>query len=93
MVGSQDCPRENAARELIKHAYKFAFKGLMNDGIGKASRLGSFLSVTTWILLLVAVANPKWTTVGNLGTSGGYNTSGTQTNTTDVTSGAVTISP
>ena len=64
----------------------------MNDGIGKASRLGSFLSVTTWILLLVAVANPKWTTVGNLGTSGGYNTSGTETNATDVTSGAGTIS-
>lgn len=62
--------------------------GLMNDGIGKASRLGSFLSVTTWILLLVAVANPKWTTVGNLGTSGGYNTSGTETNATDVTSGS-----
>jgi len=57
--------------------------GLMNDGISFLSRVGSFLSVTTWILLLVSVANPQWTTVGNLGTSGMYNTS-----TSNVTSGS-----
>lgn len=59
--------------------------GAMNDGISAKSRFSSFLSVMVWILLLVAVGNPKWSSVDKLGNSGdfcvggGVNTTATET--------------
>lgn len=47
-------------------------KGVMNDGIGFSGRLGSLLCVVVWIVLFVAVANPKWTSVTKLGNAGGF---------------------
>ena len=62
-----------------------------NKWISVPSRLGSLLSVTTWICLLVSVTNPEWTTVTNLGSAGMYNTTAVQGCTTN-TAGEVLCS-
>lgn len=45
--------------------------GLGDDGIDLFGRMGSLLTVATWLFLAMAVVMPTWTTVDNLGSVGG----------------------
>eukprot|EP00040_Diaphanoeca_grandis_P026905 m.151760 g.151760 ORF g.151760 m.151760 type:complete len:463 (-) comp30778_c0_seq2:2-1390(-) len=43
---------------------------LFNDGINLSGRIGSFATVFTWMLFLLAVLTPNWSTTSDLGQAG-----------------------
>lgn len=45
--------------------------GLMDDGIDCFGRMGSLMTVATWLFLAIALVMPTWTEVTNLGDVGG----------------------